>query len=190
MKSLFCSFCRTKQDRVYGLTPDPDAYCICAACLQTFNDAPAQPLPEPCCFCTAAAAGYMEASSGATICRDCVVKFLLESKNPQKETPVDEIEEILIQWPVYFDSTMDLIEVQVRLKDGSLWNANFTTPGRIPWEMEKGKRNGQWAEGTCFWHPDLVFVEELTEDIIRKAVAHLSQNRMLQKAFRRHGGQG
>lgn len=188
MKPLFCSFCRKKQDRVYGLTSDPDTYCICAGCLQTFTSTVAKRLIEPCCFCSSTIAGYMEKSSGASICRDCVDKFLVESKNRQQEVPVDEIAEILIQWPVYFDATMDLIEVQVRLKDGSRWNANFTTPGRIPWEMDKGKRNGDWAEGACFWHPDLVFVEELTEDIIRKAVAHLSKNGLLQKAFRPQSG--
>lgn len=188
MKTLFCSFCRNKQDRVFGLSSDPDAYCICATCLKTFNDTPAKPLTEPCCFCFAMAPGYVEPSSGATICRECVGKYFLESQKPVEETQADEIDEILIQWPVYFDSTMDLIEVQVKLKDGTLWGANFTTPGRVPWEMEKGKRNGEWAQGTCFWHPDLIFVEELTEDIIRNAVAHLSKHQMLQKSFRRLNG--
>lgn len=186
MKTEFCSFCRTKQSPLYGLTADPDAYCICAMCLEKFSKARAKKLAEACCFCAESGkTGYAEKSSGAVICTDCLQKYVEQTRvTPIPTKPLEEVMEVNIQWPTYFDASMDLIEVQVRLHDGKTLSANFTTPPRITWEMEKGRRSGQWADGTYYCHPDLIFVEELTEDRIRRAIQDMSKTGLLKKVFK------
>jgi hypothetical protein len=181
-----CSFCRTKQDRLFGLSNYPDSYGICGNCLARYREAPPARLEETCCFCgTLDSPGYEEKEAEAAICADCQAKFLAESEAPAiAGGQSDGIREILIDWPVYFDAAMDLITVQVRLQSGSLWSANFTTPPRIGWEMEKGKKTGDWASGTYFFHPDLIFVEELTEELISRAVEDLWKQGRFEKAFR------
>lgn len=185
MKTEFCSFCRTRQEALYGLTSAPDAYCICANCINEFNQKPPKKTSEGCCFCAETGRkGYEEKSSGAVICVQCLVKYLEQTRaTPVPVSPSGENFEVKIQWPMYLDSLMDLIEVRIEFTNGEVLSANFTTPGRIPWEMDKGRRNGQWAGGIYFWHDNLVFVDELTDENIQKAVKDLSKNGLLKKAF-------
>lgn len=187
MKNAFCSFCRTRQDRLFGMSAYPDSFAICGTCLASFHQEQPKPLKETCCFCGALDdAGFEVGDSEATICAGCLSRFLKESETPQASGQADDaIEEILIDWPVYFDAAMDLITVKVQLRDGTLWTANFTTPSRITWEMEKGKRTGEWASGTYFCHPDLIFVEELAESVIRTAIEDLWAQGRFHQAFRK-----
>ena len=187
MKKLYCSFCRTKQDPLYGLSSYPDSFSICGNCLAQYNQGNAQSLSDTCCFCGALdTTGFEEKEAEAIICVECLARFVKESEAPKQETQGgNEIEEILIDWPVYFDAAMDLINVKVKSQDGTMWNANLTTPPRITWEMEKGKRTGEWASGTYFCHPDLIFVEELTEDLIRQAILDLWKSGKFQLNFRK-----
>ena len=72
----------------------------------------------------------------------------------------------------------ETVEVRMTTKDGQEYSANFTARAFIDYMFEKNKRNGERLKGTYFCMPNMILVEELSEQNIRGLCKLVAENMM------------
>jgi hypothetical protein len=79
--------------------------------------------------------------------------------------------------------TDDNIDIEVTLAGGERFTATFTTLKNIATIMERYQKSGECLGGKYFWASELVVVDDLNLDSIRKVVADLLKSGELFRAF-------
>src|SRR3989344_783844 len=72
-----------------------------------------------------------------------------------------------------FNPRDETVEVRLTTRDGQEYSANFTAKGFIDPMFEKNKRTGECAKGTYFCMPNMILVEEISEENVRKTIDDL-----------------
>jgi len=75
-----------------------------------------------------------------------------------------------------FDPRKDTVEVRLTTRDGQEYFANFTAKGFIDYVFKKNKRTGECAKGTYFCMPNMILVEEISEQNVRTTIDDLIKN--------------
>ncbi|GLR13239.1 hypothetical protein GCM10007907_20290 [Chitinimonas prasina] len=70
-------------------------------------------------------------------------------------------------------ATDDNIDVLVDLEDGRRYAATFFTVDNLRTIMKRHRDSGECAEGTYIWAVDMIVVESISVDVIRRTVADL-----------------
>lgn len=84
-----------------------------------------------------------------------------------------------------FDPKNETVEVRLRTKDDRNYSANFTTKSFLDYMFEKNKRTGECANGTYFCMPNMILVEEITEQSVKKTIDDLINNLEMEIHFRK-----
>ena len=82
-----------------------------------------------------------------------------------------------------FDPRNETVEVRLTTKDGQEYAANFTAKGFVDYIFEKNKRTGECVNGTYFCMPNMILVEEITEQNIRATIDDLIRNLEIESHF-------
>jgi hypothetical protein len=82
-----------------------------------------------------------------------------------------------------FDIENDVIDVRIKTKSREEYSANFTTLKFLGYLFEKNKRTGECLSGTYFCMPNMVVVEKLTEDNIRRTIDDLIDRLCIENYF-------
>lgn len=77
----------------------------------------------------------------------------------------------------------DNIDVEVRFRDGRRYVATFFTLANLATLFRKNKLTGECCGGSYLWATDMVIVEELTEEVVERAVAGLLADGEFEGAF-------
>ncbi|MEH6459988.1 hypothetical protein [Chitinimonas sp. JJ19] len=67
----------------------------------------------------------------------------------------------------------DNIDALVSLEDGRIFAATFFTVDNLRTLMKRYRNSGECAEGTYIWAVDMIVVETISVDVIRRTVADL-----------------
>jgi bacillopeptidase F (M6 metalloprotease family) len=84
-----------------------------------------------------------------------------------------------------FDPRKETVEVRLTTGDGQEYLANFTTRHYIDYVFKKNKRTGECAKGTYFCMPNMILVEEVSEQNVRKTIDDLINNVEVETHFRK-----
>lgn len=76
----------------------------------------------------------------------------------------------------------DNIDVQVEI-NGKMYVATFFTISNIRQIMSTYKSSGECLNGKYFWASDMIIVDNLEENEIRKVITHLVDNGEISSAF-------
>ena len=82
-----------------------------------------------------------------------------------------------------WDSLTDNVDVEVTLKDGRRFGATFFTVQNVKKLFDKNRATGEWAGGLYLWAANMILTENLTMDVIEKAVEDLLENEEFFTAF-------
>ena len=82
-----------------------------------------------------------------------------------------------------FDSRKETVEVRLTTKDQVEYLANFTTISFIDYVFDKNKRTGECAEGTYFCMSNMILVEEINPESIKKTIDDLINNQEFELHF-------
>lgn len=80
-------------------------------------------------------------------------------------------------------NTDENIDVEVTLSGGERFTATFTTLKNIAAIMEGYRKSGECLAGKYFWASELIVVDDLNLESIRKVVADLLKSGELFRAF-------
>ena len=75
------------------------------------------------------------------------------------------------------------IDIEVTLPSGERFTATLTTLKNIAGIMERYGKTGECLAGKYFWASELIIVDDLNLDSIRKIVADLLKSGELRRAF-------
>jgi len=75
------------------------------------------------------------------------------------------------------------VDVEVKFSDGRRFGATFFTLLNLRSLFDKNKETGECAGGAYLWAADMILVEQLSIDVIRKAVVDLIENGQFIYAF-------
>ncbi len=84
-----------------------------------------------------------------------------------------------------FDPRNETVEVRLTRRDGQEYTANFTAKNFIDYMFEKNKRTGECAQGTYFCMPNMILVEEISEQKVRATIDDLIKNLEIETHFRK-----
>lgn len=84
-----------------------------------------------------------------------------------------------------FDPRKETVEVRLNTRDGQEYSANFTARDFIDYIFEKNKRTGECAKGTYFCMPNMILVEEISEQNIRATIDDLINNLEIETHFKK-----
>lgn len=72
-----------------------------------------------------------------------------------------------------FNPKNETVEVRLTTRDGQEYSANFTAKSFIDYMFEKNKRTGECAKGTYFCMPNMILVEEISEQNVKATIDDL-----------------
>ncbi len=78
----------------------------------------------------------------------------------------------------------ETVEVILTTRDGKEYSANFTAIGFIHYMFEKNKKTGECGNGTYFCMPNMILVEEISEQNVRTCIDDLIKNLEIEIHFR------
>jgi hypothetical protein len=81
------------------------------------------------------------------------------------------------------DRENDNVDVEVHFPSGETYVATFFTLTNIQTLFEKNRITGECKNGLYFQCPDMIIVEELTEDVVRETAQYLLENGEFEHAF-------
>jgi hypothetical protein len=84
-----------------------------------------------------------------------------------------------------WDPSIDNLDVEVTLIDGRRFGATFFTLQNVRQLFEKNRATGECLGGLYLWAANMILVETLTMDVIRKTVVDLLGSGELFSAFSR-----
>ena len=84
-----------------------------------------------------------------------------------------------------FHPRNETVEVRLTAKDGQEYSANFTAHGFIDYMFVKNKNTGECAEGTYFCMPNMILVEEISKENVRKTIDDLINNFEIETYFKK-----
>lgn len=84
-----------------------------------------------------------------------------------------------------WDPATDNVDVEVALTDGRRFGATFFTLQNVQRLFEKNRATGECLGGLYLWAVNMIIVETLTMDVIRKTVEDLLDNGEFFSAFSR-----
>lgn len=84
-----------------------------------------------------------------------------------------------------FDPKEETVEVRLTTRDGQEYSANFTALRFIEYMFNKNKRTGECADGTYFCMPNMVLVEEISEQKVRATIDDLIEKLEIGAHFRK-----
>jgi hypothetical protein len=84
-----------------------------------------------------------------------------------------------------WDPSTDNLDVEVTLTDGRRFGATFFTLQNVKRLFEKNRATGECLGGLYLWAANMILVETLTMNVIRKTVEDLLDNGELFSAFSR-----
>jgi len=73
-----------------------------------------------------------------------------------------------------FDPKNSLVEVILILEDGQEYTSDFITRKKIEEVFEENKQTGYCADGTYYCRPNMIIVDEITEETIKKTIDDLA----------------
>lgn len=90
---------------------------------------------------------------------------------------------VKIEAPTPFDPHHDAAQVVLTTQRGVEYSAQFITRSYINDLFEKNKKTGECAGGTYFRMSDMIVVERITEDIVKRTIDDLIRNFELDESF-------
>ena len=81
------------------------------------------------------------------------------------------------------NSTDDNVDVEVRLDNGKFYTATFFTLENVRSLLTRYKSTGECANGLYLWTVDMIIVENLSKETIRKTVDDLIESGEISSAF-------
>lgn len=82
------------------------------------------------------------------------------------------------------DPMRETVEVRLTTRDAQEYYANFTARGFIDYMFEKNTRTGECANGTYFCTPNMIIVEEISEQNVRATIDDLINNLEIEEYFK------
>lgn len=79
----------------------------------------------------------------------------------------------------------DNVDVEVEDEDGVRWTATFFTLENARTLLRRWARTGECGGGLYLWAPDLILVEVVSDDVIRRTVEALRASGEFESAFQR-----
>ena len=95
----------------------------------------------------------------------------------------DEDFQVRVVGAQVWDPATDNLDVEVTLTDGRRFGATFFTLQNVRRLFEKNRATGECHGGLYLWAANMILVETLTMDVIRKTIADLLENGELFSAF-------
>jgi hypothetical protein len=86
-----------------------------------------------------------------------------------------------------WDPAGDNVDVEVTLADGSRFGATFFTVKNVERLFQKNRATGECAGGIYLWAANMILVQQLTREVIQKAVEDLLDNDEFYSAFSKFG---
>lgn len=77
------------------------------------------------------------------------------------------------------------VDVRVDLSDGRSFAATFFTVKNLILLMEQFRNSGECANGTYVWAKDMIVVDSISEDVIRRSIADLIETKEIESACTR-----
>lgn len=74
------------------------------------------------------------------------------------------------------DVLNDNVDVEIKLNNGRKFIATFFTIENIKSLLHHYQKTGECANGLYIWATDMIIVDRLTEDVIRKSIVDLINN--------------
>lgn len=84
-----------------------------------------------------------------------------------------------------FDPSNEAVEVTLITKEGERYSVNFVTRGFVGYIFEKNKRTRECANGTYFCMPNMILVEQITGEKIKKTIDDLIKNLEIENYFKK-----
>ena len=84
-----------------------------------------------------------------------------------------------------FNPRNETVEVRLTTKDGQEYFTNFTAKGFIDYMFEKNERTGECSSGTYFCIPNMILVEEISEQNVRTTINDLIKNLEIETHFKK-----
>ena len=75
------------------------------------------------------------------------------------------------------------IDVRLRTTEGREYTANIVTPKFIEGMFEKNKKTGECATGAYFAMPDMIIVNKINNDNVRRTIEDMIVNKEINKYF-------
>jgi len=89
--------------------------------------------------------------------------------------------------PQVWNPSTDNVDVEVTLADGGRFGATFFTLENVRRLFQKNRATGECSGGLYLWAANMILVEELTMEVIRRTVEDLLDNGEFFAAFSRFG---
>ena len=84
-----------------------------------------------------------------------------------------------------FNPRKETVEVRLTTRDGQEYYADFTAIGFINYMFEKNKRTGECANGAYFCMPNMILVEEVSEQNVTDTIDDLIENSDVETYFKK-----
>ncbi len=84
-----------------------------------------------------------------------------------------------------FNPLNEAVEVVLTTKEGEKYSTNFATRIFLDYIFCKNRRTGECANGTYFSMPNLIIIEKISEENIRKTVDDMIRNRDIENYFKK-----
>ena len=79
----------------------------------------------------------------------------------------------------------DIAEVRLTTRDNQEYYADFVSKNFIDYVFKKNKRTGECANGTYFSIPNMILVEKINEENIKKTIDSLIENLEIKNYFKK-----